>query len=204
MERLGIFGGTFDPPHLGHLILAEEARYQLKLSRVLWVLTPDPPHKPGLNITPWPVRMELVSAAIGGDDCFEFSTVDIDRQPPHFAFETLRILQKRHPGSALVYLMGGDSLRDLPTWKYPQDFLAACHYLGVMRRPGDEIDAPALEAILPGVSKKVKFVDAPLLEISGSEIRRRALMDEPIKYYLPPAVYRLIRERNLYKERHTP
>jgi nicotinate-nucleotide adenylyltransferase len=100
--------------------------------------------------------------------------------------------------------MGGDSLRDLPTWKHPQDFLAACHSLGVMRRPGDEIDAPALEAILPGVSKKVKFVDAPLLEISGSEIRRRALMDEPIKYYLPPAVYRLIRERNLYKERHTP
>jgi nicotinate-nucleotide adenylyltransferase len=198
-EKLGIFGGTFDPPHLGHLILAEEARFQLELARVLWVLTPEPPHKAGWEILPWQVRMDLVRAAIEGEPCFELSTVDIDRPPPHYAFETLALIQDAHPDAELIYLMGGDSLHDLPSWRHPQIFLANCHAVGVMRRPGDEIDYSTLEAALPGVIKKVLFVDAPLLEISGSEIRRRAAEDEPIRYYLPTGVYELILERKLYR-----
>lgn len=199
MTRLGVFGGTFDPPHLGHLILAEEARFQLKLSRVLWVLTPSPPHKDGIDISSWEIRRDLVKVAIGSDFHFELSTVDFDRPPPQYAYETLGILHERYPGAELVYLMGGDSLRDLPSWERPPDFLEACDAIGVMRRPRDEIDLPALEQMLPGVNDKIRFIDAPLLEISGSEIRRRARMDEPIKYYLPPAVYQLIEKINLYR-----
>jgi nicotinate-nucleotide adenylyltransferase len=196
--RLGVFGGTFDPPHLGHLILAEEARFQLNLTRILWVLTPSPPHKEESEISSWEIRLELVQAALGDDPHFELSTVDIDRPGPQYAYATLGILHKRYPGTELVYLMGGDSLHDLPGWERPLEFLAASDAIGVMRRPGELIDLTDLERVVPGVSNKVCFIDAPLLEISGSEIRRRARMNEPIRYFLPPAVYQIIQKIHLY------
>ena len=197
--RLGIFGGTFDPPHQAHLILADEARHQLGLERVLWVLTPDPPHKEGQVISPWQVRLELLAAALDGDISFEISRVEIERPPPHFAFDTMQILREHNPGAELICLMGGDSLRDLPTWKRPLDFLAACHAVGVMRRPGDAIDLTELEHELPGLSEKVIFVASPLLQISSCEIRRRVASGEPVRYYLPRGVYEIILDRGLYQ-----
>ena len=198
--RLGIFGGTFDPPHIGHLILAAEGQHQLTLDGVLWVLTADPPHKSGQAISPWSARLELLQAAVGSDPGFEISRVDIDRPSPHYAFETVRLLKKEHPGAELVYLMGGDELRDLPTWKQPLDFLAACDAICVMRRPADAVDLSILERELPGVTAKVWFLAAPLIEISASEIRRRARLGQPIRYFLPPAVYDLILEKRLYQD----
>ena len=197
--RIGVFGGTFDPPHQAHLILADEARHQLGLERVLWVLTPDPPHKEGQVISPWQVRLELLAAALDGDAAFEISMVEVERPPPHFAFETMQILRERHPEAELIYLMGGDSLRDLPTWKRPLDFLVACHAVGVMRRPGDAVDLTELEHELPGLSEKVIFVASPLLQISSSEIRRRVASGEPVRYYLPRGVYEIILDRGLYQ-----
>ena len=108
MARLGVFGGTFDPPHVAHLILAAEARYQLGLDRVLWVLTPHPPHKEGQEITPCDERLALLEAAIGDDSAFELTRVDIDRPPPHYAFQTMRLLRGTYPGEVLVNLMGCD------------------------------------------------------------------------------------------------
>ncbi len=136
MLRLGIFGGTFDPPHIAHLILAAEAVDQMALDKVLWVLTPFPPHKTDKEITPCAQRLELLQAAIAGDSRFELSRVEIDRQPPHFALDTVTLLHQAYPGSRLVYLMGGDSLADLPVWYKPQQFVAACDEIGVMQRPG--------------------------------------------------------------------
>jgi len=133
-------------------------------------ITPDPPHKRGLPITPLLIRLELVKAAIEGDPLFELSGVEIDRPGPHYAVDTLLILHDLYPEDALIYLIGGDSLRDLPTWHQPLRFLEACDGLGVMRRPGDAVDLSHLEATLPGLKRKVMFVDAPLLEISSSQI----------------------------------
>jgi nicotinate-nucleotide adenylyltransferase len=197
--RIGIFGGTFDPPHLGHLILAAEAYHQLKLKHLLWVLTPLPPHKPGRPISSVEQRLILLQAAISGNPAFEVSRVDIDRQPPHYALDTVRILKSQVPDAEFIYLMGGDSLHDLPTWHRPQDFTAACDLLGVMRRPGDQADLNALEAAIPGVSKKVCFVDAPLLDISSSDIRRRISQGEPFRYFLPQEVFELIQAQGLYR-----
>jgi nicotinate-nucleotide adenylyltransferase len=197
--KLGVFGGTFDPPHLGHLILAAEAQHQLALDCVLWVLTSDPPHKTGQSISSWPIRLELLEAAIGENQRFIISRVDIDRPPPHYAFETMRLLQRDYPEAELVYLMGGDELRDLPTWKQPSEFVSACDAIGVMRRPADAIDLSILERDIPGVTDKVWFLAAPLIEISASEIRRRSRLDQPIRYFLPPPVYDLILERKLYQ-----
>lgn len=198
-QRIGIFGGTFDPPHLGHLILAAEAHYRLELDRLLWVLTPHPPHKVGRQVTPLEDRLAMVEAAIAGDPAFELSRVDIDRPAPHYALDTLNLLREAHPGDALIYLLGGDSLRDLPTWHRPLALVRACDAIGVMRRPCDRVDLSGLEAMLPGLSAKVQFIDAPRLEISSREIRRRIREGEPFRYYLPVRVYETIQARGLYR-----
>src|SRR5512143_3713267 len=113
---IGVFGGTFDPPHTGHLILAAEAQAQLDLERILWVLTPTPPHKPGQRITSTALRLEMLQAAIDGNPDFELSRVDLDRPPPHYAVDSVHLLRAAYPQAWLAYLMGGDSLDDLPTW----------------------------------------------------------------------------------------
>jgi nicotinate-nucleotide adenylyltransferase len=197
--RYGVFGGTFDPPHIGHLILAAEAQDQFELDRVLWVLTPEPPHKSGRMITDVGVRLEMLRAAIGDDPGFELSRVDIDRPPPHYARDTMAALREEHPGGEFIYLMGGDSLGDLPAWHEPRRFLELCDGLAVMYRPGEPVDLQALETQLPGVSEKVSLLQAPLLEISSSEIRRRVGHGLPYRYYLPKRVYWIIHTAGLYK-----
>lgn len=199
MPSIGIFGGTFDPPHLGHLILAAEARAQLGLDRLLWVLTPDPPHKQDQPIAPLEHRLAMLKLAIADDPSFELSAVEMDRPGPHYALDTVKILADQNPGAELVYLMGGDSLRDLPTWYRSADFVSACHIIGVMRRPCDAIDLSALEKMLPGLTAKVRFVEAPLLDIAAHEIRSCAAEGRPFRYFLPPGVYTYIVEHNLYR-----
>lgn len=199
MSRLGIFGGTFDPPHLGHLILAAEAQWQLGLDRVLFVLTADPPHKQGHVITPVDIRLEMVQAAIHGETIFELSRVEIDRPGPHYVVDSMRLLAKEYPDSELVYLIGGDSLHSLPTWSRPLELLDACAALGVMRRPGTRIHVDDLEEELPGLEAKLEFIDAPLLEISSSEIRERVEEGGHFRFYLPEEVYDIIVRRGLYK-----
>ena len=201
--RIGIFGGTFDPPHVGHLILAGEAASQLKLARLLWVLTPDPPHKLSKVVSPAEQRLELVKAEIEGEPAFELSRVDLDRRGPHYAVDTLQLLAAAYPGDELVYLMGGDSLRDLPTWYQPHALLKVCALLGVMRRPQDKIDLAALEQGLPGITQKVAFIDTPLVEISSADIRRRMAAGQPYRYFLTERVYQVIRAKNYYSSPRT-
>jgi nicotinate-nucleotide adenylyltransferase len=197
--NIGIFGGTFDPPHLAHLILASEAQYQLNLHQVIWVLTPNPPHKGGRSAASLEDRLDMVTASIAKNQLFRLSRVEIDRPGPHFAADTVRLLADQFPYSNLIYLMGGDSLRDLPTWERPDEFLATCHALGVMRRPGDDINLSILDAQLPCLSNKIKYVEAPLIGISASDIRNRIVNRIPFRYYVHEAVYNLILERGLYR-----
>ena len=199
MHSIGIFGGTFDPPHIGHLILAAEARAQFGLERILWVLTPDPPHKQDRKITSIHHRLAMVKLALADDSEFELSSVDMGRPGPHYAVDTVKIIAAENPGNNLVYLMGGDSLRDLPDWNRPADFVAACYVIGVLRRPGDAIDLPALERELPGVRSKVRFMEAPLLDIAAHDIRTRSATGRPFRYYLPAPVYGYILEQALYR-----
>jgi nicotinate-nucleotide adenylyltransferase len=202
--RLGVFGGTFDTPHVGHMILAAEALAQLRLDRLLWVLTPDPPHKQDHTVSSSEQRLELVQAALAGDPAFELSRVELDRPGPHYAVDTVRLLRTQFPGAALFYLIGGDSLRDMPTWHAPRALVAAVDGFGVMRRPGDAIDLQRLEEIMPGVSAKTHFIEAPLLEISASEIRERITSGQPFRYYLLPAVYELIVAKKYYRQGDLP
>lgn len=199
-QRIGIFGGTFDPPHIGHLILAAEARAQLALDRVLWVLTPVPPHKTRQQVSQLDRRLELLEAALGDDLGFEISRVDIDREPPHFAVDTVKLLHGQYPGAVLVYLMGSDSLDDLPEWHSPQEFVQQCDEIGIMCRPGWEPDLGTLEKLLPGLTSRIRKLEAPLLEISSSRLRHKIAAGGAYRYYFPAAVYALIERKQLYRE----
>ena len=196
---IAVFGGTFDPPHIGHLILADEARVSLGARRVLWVVTAAPPHKPAAPRSPVEVRLHMVEAAIAGNADFEISRADIDRPPPHYAAGTMAWLRERMPGMRFVYLIGSDSLRDLPTWHTPGKFLSQCEALGVMRRPGAEPDLAALETQIPGLAAKLRFVVAPLVAISGRDIRDRVRRGAPYRYLVPRAVADIIDEERLYR-----
>jgi nicotinate-nucleotide adenylyltransferase len=196
--RYGVFGGTFDPPHNGHLTLAQAALAQLNLDRVLWVVTSDPPHKQGWPLSPVQDRLDMVLAAIAGQPQFEVSRVDIDRPGPHWAADTVGLLKQAHPQVDLVYLMGGDSLRDLPTWGRPRELLANAA-LGVLLRPGAEVEPASLEQELPGITGKVAFVSAPRSALSSHDLRQRVAGGKSIDGMTPPGVAALIEARGLYR-----
>ena len=198
--KIGLFGGTFDPPHIGHLILASEAVHQFGLSRLLWMLAPDPPHKLEQPITPLPHRLEMLQRMISDNPTFEVSYLEINRPGPHYTIDTVRLLAQQEPNADIVLLLGGDSLRDLPTWRLYADLVAEVTKIGVMRRPGDPFDMPALEAIIPGLTEKVIFIDAPLQDLASREIRRRIADGEPYRYYVFPPVYEYIEANHLYRE----
>ena len=144
--------------------------------------------------------MEFVRASVANLDTFEISSVDIDRNPPHFAVDTVRLLQKQFPQAKLIYLMGGDSLRDLPLWFEARKFVARCHALGVMRRPGVQVDLKYVEGQIPGIQEKIRFFETPLLEISASEIRKRIQSGQPYRFFLPEKVFEIIQSRSLYRQ----
>ena len=198
-KRFGIFGGTFDPPHVGHLILAAEARDQLNLDCTIWVLTPEPPHKQGKEISDIDDRLNMVQMAVEEDDGFKLSHVDINRPGPHYAVDTAKILRQTYPDKDLIYLMGGDSLDDLPKWYRAEAFLSVMDGIGVMRRPGDDIDLSELFHALPALEEKLSFVTAPLLEIAAEQIRRRARENRAFRYYLLPKVYEYIKNHRIYQ-----
>jgi len=199
-NRIGLFGGTFDPPHLGHLILASEAQSQLELNRLLWILTPEPPHKQEQLITSIEHRLAMVNLAIADNPAFELSHIELDRPGPHYTLDTVKLIAEQNPNAEIVPIIGGDSLRDLPTWHRPKELLYACHWVGVMRRPSDEPNLEALERELPGISSKVHYVDAPLLEIASREIRSRIATGKSVRYYLPSNVYKYIAQHHLYQQ----
>ena len=197
--RIGIFGGTFDPPHLGHLILAEDAREQLGLDQVLWVLTPYPPHKTKQRISPLHDRMSMVLLAISGNAKFNLSRVDIDRQPPHYAVDTVALLREKNPKDEFFYLMGADSLNDLPTWHKPDEFVSLCHGIGVMMRHEVAPNTTQLELKITNLSDKLHFLETPLIEISGSFIRNRAAEGKQFRYLVPDKIHHYILNHKLYQ-----
>ena len=162
-------------------------------------MTDNPPHKQYTNVSPVEQRVNLVEKAIHGNPSFLLSRIDIDRPGPHYAIDTMNLLHQEYTNSQLFYLMGGDSLHDLPTWKRPQDFLRVCDGIGVMRRHADNVDLESLEKVLPGISRKVSIVEAPILEISSKQIRQRIAEGMGYRYYLRDAVYHAICDLGLYK-----
>lgn len=197
--RLGILGGTFDPIHVGHLILAEEARYALDLSRVLLAPAADPPHKRGRRLSPAAHRVRMVELAIADNPHLELSLVDVNRPGPHYTLDMVRLLRAQHgPDAEIYFLMGLDSLVDLPTWHRPLELMQQCN-LVAFSRPDAPLDWDALELALPGVRSRVLLLPMPVLQISGSDLRQRARAGRPLRYQVLPQVESYIHEQALYR-----
>jgi nicotinate-nucleotide adenylyltransferase len=196
---VGVFGGTFDPPHIGHLILASEGLMKLQLDKVLWVLTPVPPHKPDSPKTALEHRIEMVEEAVNQHQEFELSRADIDRPPPHYSIGTMEWLEDRYPDDDFVYLMGSDSLRDLPSWYLANNLVSKCALIGVLHRPGTEVSLEQLEIELPGISRKVRYFTGPTVDITAREIRSRVRNGIPYSFLLPHGVAKIIQLNHLYQ-----
>ena len=196
--RIGVFGGTFDPPHIGHQILAAEALEQLELDQVFWLPTPFPPHKKLNKITPLIHRLRMVELVVNGDPKFILSRVDIDRKPPHYAVDTMALLHNQAPDDDFYYLMGLDSLNDLLTWHRPTDFIDLCQGIGVMLRKGEVSETSKLKSEISGIEAKLHYLKTPIIEISASDIRLRTGSGKQFRYFVPEKVYRYIVENQLY------
>ncbi|MBI3242720.1 MAG: nicotinate-nucleotide adenylyltransferase [Chloroflexi bacterium] len=197
--RLGIFGGTFDPPHFGHLALASATREQLKLDKVLWVVAGQSPLKQDRQLSPEEIRVEMVQAAIADNPAFTLSRVDLDRPGPHYTVETLEILSRQFPGAELYFLMGEDSLRDLPKWRRPGGLIRLA-LLAVLGRPGAEADLDDLEGSIPGVAARIVWVESPRLAIASSDIQQRVREGQSVEEMVPGEVRAIIEREQLYKQ----
>jgi nicotinate-nucleotide adenylyltransferase len=195
--RLGVLGGTFDPPHLGHLVLAEAAREQLGLDRMLWVPTGDPWRKSSQAVTPAEHRCAMVRLAVEDNPAFELSTIEVDREGPSYSVDTLTTLAKDFPLWECFFILGLDALHDLPNWRQPERVIELAT-LAVAPRGGERPDAAELEGLLPGLSERVVWLEMPRIDISATELRRRAAEGRSLRYQVLPAIDTYIMRHGLY------
>ncbi len=198
--NIGVLGGTFDPIHLGHLIIAEEARLKLDLARVIFVPAGQPWLKLDRNITPATHRLEMVRLAIEGRPYFELSTVETDRPGPSYSVDTIAVLrQQLGKESALFLLLGWDSVSELPQWKEPARLVQMCRLVAITRPGFSRPDLARLEALVPGLTENVVWLEISPVDISSSAIRERVAQELPIGHLVPPKVERYILEHRLYQ-----
>jgi nicotinate-nucleotide adenylyltransferase len=198
-RRLGILGGTFNPPHLGHLLIGQEARDQLGLDRVLMIPTATPPHKeipvdPGAG-----VRLELCRVAAAGDEGLEVLDLEIRRGGPSYTADTLRELHATFPGAELTFIVGGDMAFSLPTWREPAEVVALARLAVAEREGARRADILERLATIPGAVERVDFFDLPRMDISSSLVRRRVAAGRPIRYLVPDTVAEYIAQHGLYR-----
>jgi len=200
--NIGVMGGTFDPIHNGHLIVAEEVRTRLDLAEVLFVPAGQPWLKPDSPVSAAEHRVEMVRLAIANKPYFKLSTTEIERAGSSYTVDTIAELQGRlGAGDELFFILGWDSLAELPKWKEPSRLIKMCRLVAVPR-PGYPIpDLNALEALIPGLSQKVIVMGKPEIDISASDIRNRIAQGLSIHHLVPEPVERYISRNKLYLTR---
>jgi nicotinate-nucleotide adenylyltransferase len=197
--RVGLLGGTFNPPHIGHLVCAQEAWSQLDLDRVLLVPVNTPPHKDAPEDPGVAARVELCELAVGDDPRLGVSRVDADVPGPSWTVDTLKRLHERHPEHALTFVVGGDMAHSLPTWREPEAILELAE-LGVAER--EEVRRADIAEQLSGLrggAERVRFFDMPRIDVSSTLIRRRAAAGRPIRYLVPDPVAAAVERTGMYR-----
>lgn len=197
LRRVGIFGGTFDPIHYGHLHIANGLREKLNLDQIIWVVAGKPPHKRGQIVSDDDDRIAMVERALDNEPGDAVSRIEVDRPGPSYTVDTLETLAIDLDQAEYFFLMGEDSLRDFPTWREPQRILELAN-LGVVGRPGIDTDLAILTEKLPELAGKVHFVPLEELPFSSSEIRQRVADGLPIDDLTIEPVAAYIRDHGLY------
>lgn len=197
--NIGVLGGTFDPIHVGHLLVAEEARARLNLIETLFVPAGQPWLKLNNVISPAEHRVEMVRLAIADKPYFKLSTMEIERTGPTYTVDTIAELQAQlGAGDELFFILGWDNLNQLPQWHEPSRLVKMCRLVAVPRVDSPTPDLDSLEAAIAGLSQRVILLDAPQIDINASEIRRRVARGLSISQLVPEPVERYIQEHRLY------
>ena len=200
--NVGVLGGTFDPVHSGHLVIAEEARLKLKLNKVLFFPAGQPWLKTNRKITPAVHRIEMLKRAIADNASFELSTMEVDRPGPSYSVDTVAALQQQlGAGAKIFFLIGWDSLAELPQWKEPARLIQLCKLVAVTRPGFSRPDLKSLEPSIPGITQSVVWLDIPPIDISSSDIRDRVAQGLSIHRLVPDDVESYIAENKLYRKR---
>lgn len=199
--KVGVFGGTFDPVHLGHLIMAEQCREQAALDQVLFVPAAVPPHKRQQPITSFSHRVEMLTLAISGHPAFRIEELEKDREGPSYTVDTLTQLQQARPGDELFFIIGSDSLADLPIWYQPKRILELATLVVVERADWPLFSSrELLEALQLDENFPLKYqvVEGPLITISSRDLRKRVAQIRSVRYMVPRAVEAYIADKGLY------
>jgi len=201
--RVGIFGGAFDPIHVGHLVLAERVRDEAGLDLVRFLPSYKPPHKTDRDLTRFETRCDMVTLATTGQPAFVLDAIEKELPPPSYTVNTLRELAARHPADEFSLIIGADSLHDLPTWYEPRELLKLAE-LVVVPRPGVGLVTAGELAASLGVDAsevRLRVVACPLMEVASRDLRRRVGEGKSVRYLVPRAVEEFVRERGLYAPR---
>ncbi len=190
--KLGIFGGTFNPPHLGHLIVAESVREQLKLDRLFFVPSYSPPHKLNLQVALPRQRFEMVELSVNNNKYFSVSDIEIKREGKSYSIDTIHSMSLSFPRAQIYFIIGMDNLIDFPQWKLPNEIISQVELI-VMNRAGYDRE------VKNEFSRYANFIKVPNLDISSSDIRRRVKMERSIRYLVNEEVEKYIIRKGLYK-----
>ena len=199
--RVGVLGGTFDPVHIGHLAMGEEARVRLALDRVLFVPAGQPWMREGEPVSPARHRAEMVKLAVSSNPYFQACLAEINRPGPTYTVDTLEALvSELGPEATIFFIAGQDTMEEFHRWKEPDRLLKLCH-LAVVARPGfQKFDLAELVARFPVAQEKVQVLSMPLMGVSGTEVRRRAAAGESVRYQVPDEVAEYIEKQGLYRK----
>lgn len=199
-KKIGIMGGTFNPIHFGHLLLAEQAVEAYDLDEVLFIPSGNPYMKEAEPLPPGSVRAEMTKLALEGHPCFQFSSIELDREGPTYTYETLETLKKEYPDNAYYFIVGADSLLTMETWKYPERIFKSCIVAASVRGTGteDKIRKIATHLIYE-YQADVHILPSRFIDLSSSEIRHRIAEGKSVRYMLPEKVMEYIVENGLYR-----
>jgi nicotinate-nucleotide adenylyltransferase len=198
MRRIGLFGGTFDPPHVGHLVLAECARDRLGLDEVRFIPAGQPPHKRSHPVSPCARRVAMVRLAVRGNPGFVVSTIEARRSGPSFTVGTLRRVASETPRARIYLLMGADSLDEFPTWREPEAILSLAT-LAVAGRPGAPGRSPRRSKSPLRGRGRIAWLDNAEIDVSSSRVRARVRAGHSVRYLVPDAVAAYIARHRLYR-----
>lgn len=188
MKKIGIFGGTFDPPHNGHLLMANEVLHQAELDEIWFMPNKIPPHKQNGDFTDSRHQVEMLKLAISSNSGFKLELAEMDRKGPSYTYDTVRLLKERHPNDKLFFIIGADMIEYLPKWYKLDELLTLIQFIGV-RRPGYHIETPY----------PLLFADVPEFDVSSTMLRERLKAKKPTQYLMPDKVRQYIEENDLYE-----
>ncbi|MBL6008108.1 MULTISPECIES: nicotinate-nucleotide adenylyltransferase [Bacillus] len=188
MKKIGIFGGTFDPPHNGHLLMANEVLYQAELDEIWFMPNQIPPHKQDEDYTDSTHRVEMLKLAIQSNPSFKLQLAEMEREGPSYTFDTVSLLKQRYPNDQLFFIIGADMIEYLPKWYKLDELLNLIQFIGV-KRPGFLVETPY----------PLLFADVPEFEVSSTMIRERFKSKKPTDYLIPDKVKKYVEENGLYE-----